>query len=197
MKRFFFVLSASALLLVPVVAVRAQTGPGNEIQQFKSMPPAPKVIQSGMTPDRLATILQQQGAQTEIKRNQDGSTTVHTVMKKGTWTFVLKLYFTPDGKNLDLVCPLGNPTQQFSNAQLLEVLRQNGKLPVNTYFFYNDGDHRLTLNAPNYPTATLTEQAALQAINALCTHAQNTHNAWNPAAWQNAGGPVPTAMIRP
>jgi hypothetical protein len=197
MKHFFFVLSASALLLVPVVSTRAQTGPGNDIQQFKSMPPAPKSIQSGMTPDRLATILQQQGAQTEIKRNQDGSTTVHTIMKKGTWTFVLNLYFTADGKSLDLICPLGNPTQQFSNAQLLAVLRQNGKLPVNTYFYYNDADQRLTLNAPNFSTATLTDQAALRAINALCTHAQNTHNVWNPNLWQNAGGPAPAAMIQP
>jgi hypothetical protein len=108
MKRSLY--SAVTLTILAMVcslpAAIAQTGPSGP-----SAAPAGALAQAGrMTPDRLVNLLRSDGYLAELKKTVDGGHIVSAVGTREGWKLAIEFEFNAAGANMNVICPLGNPT---------------------------------------------------------------------------------------
>lgn len=189
MKRF---LTRSIAIAVFTLAVAncafAQTGPGASPEPSNGSVSENKQL----TPERLANLLRQDGHQIEVKK-VDGGHLVDVIIQRDGWRFVVQFEFTNAGKNMSVICPLGNPAKEFSAAQLLALMKKSFELPVPLHFSYRAADQRLCLEDPCYSTASLTDAGVKSLLDRLMKTARETHSLWDNSRWPlnapAAGGP--------
>lgn len=183
MKRFLtqpiavFVLSAAL-----AGSAFAQTGPSGAGPAPAPLPnPAGQTNQ--LTPTRLVNFLRQEGHQAEDKVLTGGDHLVTAVIQRDGWRFVIEFEFASAGKNLNVICPLGNPQAQFSGAQLLALMKKSYELPVPLHFSYRSADQRLCLEDPCYQTANMQDAGLRTIIDRMTKTARETHPLWDSSRW--------------
>jgi hypothetical protein len=182
-----YLVKATALILTAVcfaTMAAAQTGPSGG----DAVPPIQQPTQQGkLTPDHLANLLRGDRHQADIRKQQDGSHVVVANIAKEGWRFIVEFEFNSTGTNLNLICPLGNPSDQFSSAQLLQLMKKSYELPCPVHFSYRASDRRLCLEDPCYNTANLSDTAVRQLLDRMLRTVKDTHSLWDTSRWPANG----------
>jgi hypothetical protein len=114
---------------------------------------------------------------------------------------IVELEFTGSNNNLNLICPLGNPTSRFSGDQLLEILKKSYDLPCPMHFSYRASDQRLCLEDPCYSANQVTEALLRERLDRIVRTAQQTFALWDSSRWQNGPAPIspsgPSPAVQP
>lgn len=193
MKRILTRIAAVVLTLVSLTgAAFAQTGPIGPGTAPAAPVPSIPASAAVMTPENVVSILTKLGHQASLVKHNNNAVTVNATITKDNWRFAVEMYFSPNGKNLDFAIPVGNPTSQFSSAQLMEILKKNFELGPVVHFSFRPSDNRLILEDPLYGTTGLTEQQLIQTLDRLMKFARDTHSTWDTSRWP-LNGSTPTA----
>lgn len=146
-----------------------------------------------MTANRLADLLRLDGHKAEIKTFKNGGQTVVGTILRDNWRFVLEFEFNSKGNNMNVICPLGNPTARFSADQLLALMKKSYELPTPVHFAYRAGDQRLCLEDPNYATFNMTAAGLRSILDRVMKTAHDTYPLWDTNRWP-VNGPAPAAQ---
>jgi hypothetical protein len=196
MNRVFTRSVACATVLFLTGISMAQTGPtGPAVQPNNPGTTAPAATNQ-LTPQEAMLILQRQGHTAELVKHNNNASTVKATVTKDNWRFVFEITFSPNGKNVDFLIPLGNPNSQFSSAQLLELFKKSYEIGPMIHFSYRGQDQRLCLEDPSYTTGGMNEQLFTDIVNKLMKIARDTHSTWDTSRWPMNGvaSTVPSAQ---
>jgi hypothetical protein len=180
------------------LAQSGPSGPGPAPSGIPNNGPIGQISQ--LSPDRLVNFLRQDGHQADAKKLTNGDHLVTAVIQRDGWRFVLEFEFTGGGKNMNVICPLGNPTSQFSSAQLLQLMKKSYELPVPLHFSYRANDQRLCLEDPCYNTMNMSDAGVRSIMERMMKTARETHPLWDTSRWPlngPAAGGQPAAPATP
>jgi hypothetical protein len=174
----------------------AQTGPStppiNGVPGTPVVQPGPGgnnnvIPQNRLTAERLANFLRGQGTQVDVKTFANGGATLTAIFNQDGWRYIVEFEFLGGGNRMNIICPLGNSSSQFSAAQLLELMKKTYDMNAIYRFLYRDQDKRLCLEDPQYDTNNLSEAVVRDNVNRLIRVVRETYQLWNTANWPIGG----------
>jgi hypothetical protein len=186
--RRFVLPSLTAIVFAAAALVAdAQTGPVGGPKTTKSGPQSgPQqgpVASKGLTPERVASMFQAQGAQTAIKSgeiNQIKFTAVNVKLKTADFNYdfnVVFLTYTNGAKNWYCTADLNPNASNLTVAQLQGVLKSNCQAAGATVFMIDNQANILMLETGRYDV-TLNDTVFNQLVTNYLNTVKNTSDVW-------------------
>jgi hypothetical protein len=153
--------------------------------------PAPAPTFDGvLTNDNLGSFLSGLGYDPEIRETPAGGRFAVLTIRRGTWTFVVKIVFSKDQGGIWLVSPLTGSLPERGSLPadaLANLLALNDEIGP-SHFALESGSNALTLNL-QFPNRDLTPSRFRERLEEFLTAIQHTESSWSVLS----GGGAPSA----
>jgi hypothetical protein len=172
------VLACSSLL------ANAQTGPvGGKGGQSGAKSGQPAQVGQGLTPERVASLLQAKGAQTKITtaQNQNAKfTIVQAKMSPGDFNYDFNVVFVTfnNGNKVWYLSAMLNPNyNNLSQSQLQGLLKENFIMSGENFFMIDSATSNVLLQSGRY-SVSLDDQNFDRMVNVYMGDIKATSNLW-------------------